>query len=76
MAFLVVFLVATALDFVWAEYIKATAGHRAYKASALSAIIAVCGGLIAIEYIADHWLLLAFAAGSALGTYISVRRGK
>jgi len=73
---LVVFLGAAALDFVWAWYIQATAGKWPLGAATLSAVIALLGGVLCVEYVGNHWMLVPMAAGCFAGTWLKVSRGE
>jgi hypothetical protein len=67
-------VLALGLDIIWAKYIAAVAKKLRYTAAGWSAAIALTGGLTAIQYIHNPWLLLPLALGSAAGTAIGINR--
>lgn len=73
-AFLAVLVVMAVLDFVWAEYTKATTSKQPLRASFLAVAIIGCSGFVTTSYVENHWMLVAAAIGSFAGTYLSVRR--
>jgi len=72
MRFVIVFMLAATADFLWAGYISAVSGKQAVRAAAWSMAIAIVSGVIAISYVHAPVLLVSLAAGSFVGTYLSV----
>ena len=72
MRFVIVFMLAATADFLWAGYISAVSGKQAVRAAAWSMAIAIVSGVIAINYVHAPVLLVSLAAGSFVGTYLSV----
>jgi len=72
MRFVIVFMLAATADFLWAGYISAVSGKQAVGAATWSMAIAIVSGLIAINYVHAPVLLVSLAAGSFVGTYLSV----
>ena len=72
MKFVIVFMLAATADFLWAGYISAVSGRQAVRAAAWSMAIAIVSGVIAISYVHAPVLLVSLAAGSFVGTYLSV----
>ena len=72
MRFVVVFALAATADFLWAGYISAVSGKQAARAAAWAMAIATVSGVIAINYVHAPVLLASRAAGSFVGTYLSV----
>jgi hypothetical protein len=72
MRFVIVFMLAATADFLWAGYISAVSGKQAVGAATWSMAIAIVSGLIAINYVQAPVLLVSLAAGSFVGTYLSV----
>ena len=72
MKFVIVFMLAAIADFLWAGYISAVSGKQAVRAAAWSMAIAIVSGVIAISYVHAPVLLVSLAAGSFVGTYLSV----
>jgi hypothetical protein len=70
----IVFLLTTALDFVWAQYTFATTNRQPALAGLYAIGIYGLGGLATIGYTENHWLLLPAIAGCFVGTYAAVRR--
>lgn len=66
------FAIAAVLDFVWAAYIRTIADKAALRAGLWAVAIILLGGINAIGYIQNHWLLLPIAAGAFVGTYAHV----
>lgn len=73
---IVVFLVAALVDAVWAKYIESASAGRAGEAAGWSAAILICGSLITIEYIGNHWLIVPSVLGGVTGTYLTIKYGK
>lgn len=76
MSYLFAFFALLFLDFIWAEYTKAVTARRVWAASSLAGVLYLLGGLMAIAYVGNHWILLPAAAGSFAGTFLSVRRSQ
>jgi hypothetical protein len=72
MRFVIVFTLATIANFLWGGYISAVSGKQAVRAAAWSMAIAIVGGVIAINFVRAPVLLVSLAAGSFVGTYLSV----
>jgi hypothetical protein len=72
MRFVIVFMLAVTADFLWAGYISAVSGKQAVRAAAWSMAIAIVSGVIALNYVQARVLLVSLAAGSFVGTYLSV----
>jgi uncharacterized membrane protein YfcA len=73
-SFPLVFAAMTALDFVFAEYTRATADRHAIKASLWASTIIVLTGFVTTSYVENHWLMIPAAIGAFAGTWLSVRR--
>jgi len=67
------FFLAAILDWLWARYIQHTSDGKRLQAASFSALIALWGGLLSIQYIQDNWLLAPMVAGYFVGTYLSVK---
>ena len=72
MRFVIVFTLATIANFLWGGYISAVSGKQAVRAAAWSMAIAIVGGVIAINFVRAPVLLVSLAAGSFVGTYLSI----
>lgn len=73
---LIVFAAMVVVDFMWARYlITATAG-KAMQSSLWAVGIILANSLVVIEYTTSHWMILAAAAGSFVGTYVSIKLKK
>ena len=72
MRFVIVFMLAATADFLWAGYISAVSGKQAVRAAVWSMAIAIVSGVIAINYVHAPVVLVSLAAGSFVGTYLSV----
>lgn len=72
--YLLVFFAIAGLDFVYAEYTKATAGRKPLPASLLAGLIILLSGFVTTSHVDNKWLLLPAAAGAFVGTWLSVRR--
>lgn len=75
MTWLLVFTVTVTADFVWAEWASAIARKRAHLAGVWGSGTVICGAIMAIAVVGDHWLVVPGALGAYVGTFISVRRG-
>ena len=71
MRFMIVFMLAATAD-LWAGYISAVSGKQAVRAASWSMAIAIVSGVIAINYVHAPVVLVSLAAGSFVGTYLSV----
>jgi hypothetical protein len=72
MRFVIVFMLTATADFLWAGYISAVSAKQAARAAAWSMAIAAVSGVIAIHYVRAPMLLVSQAAGSFVGSYLSV----
>lgn len=75
MSYLFAFVAMAFLDFIWAEYTKAVTAKRVWAAAGLGSVLFLMGGGVAISYVQNHWLLLPAAAGSFVGTVLSLKYG-
>jgi hypothetical protein len=73
---LIVFVAMTVVDFFYGRYTIAAAERKAISASIWGTGIIFANSVVVIEYVNNHWLILAAAVGSALGTYISIKTKK
>jgi hypothetical protein len=73
---LIVFSAMVAVDYFFGKYTIAAAAREPGRASFWAVGIIFANSIVVIEYVGNHWLILAAAAGSALGTYLSVRKTK
>ena len=69
----VVFSAVAGADLVWTMYNKAVERHSANEAGLLSVCIYALGGITAIEYIKDNWMLVPALLGAFVGTWLGVR---
>jgi hypothetical protein len=72
MRFVIVFTLATIANFVWGGCISVSRGSRSVRAAAWSMAIAIVGGVIAINFLRAPVLLVSLAAGSFVGTCLSI----
>ena len=72
MTYLLVFLGAFVLDFVWARYTIALSALRMWASGVFAALIYLANNTIVIGIVADHWLLLPAAVGALGGTVASI----
>lgn len=70
---LVVFVAMVVVDFMWARYLVTATAGKAMQSALWSIGIVLSNGLVVIEYTTSHWMILAAAVGSFVGTYVSVR---
>lgn len=73
---LLVFGLVFALDFVWTVYIAAVADKKPLKSAFWSTGTILLGGLAAVEYVKDPWMLIPAGLGAFAATYIAVRYKK
>lgn len=71
---LFVFVVMAVLDFIWARYTNAVGEKAAHRAARLATYLVVCNGIVTIEWVTDHWLLIPTALGAYVGTFAAVKR--
>ena len=76
MKFLLVFLLVTIVDFIWARYIAHTAKNNAIKASCYAAILTLMGSVVTIAYVDNHYMIIPAALGALVGTYLSIKLSK
>jgi hypothetical protein len=74
--FILVFIIVTAADFLWAAYISHTAKGNIWKASSYAAAIALFSGLITIAYINDSRMIIPAVLGAFVGTYLCLKLKK
>jgi hypothetical protein len=70
---LLVFVIAACLDYVWSFYTRALVSKHALSGSLWAAVLAVLIGFNTIGYTENHWLLIPAASGSFVGTYLATR---
>ena len=73
---LIVFVAMIVVDFMWARYLVTATAGKAMQSALWSVGIILSNALVVIEYTASHWMILAAAAGSFVGTYVSVKYKK
>ncbi len=73
MKYLLVYLVMTLTDIVWARYTAAIANDSAAWAGVWSVGIILFGSFVTIAYVNDAWALIPAACGAFTGTYLSVK---
>lgn len=71
--FILVFVIVTVADFLWAAYISHTAKGNIWKASFYAAAIALFGGMITLAYINDSRMIIPAVLGAFVGTYLCLR---
>ena len=69
MMWLAVFVSVAVLDFVWAHYTIAVNRSQPVKAGGYAALIMLLGGLAAVGYVNDPWMLIPACLGAFTGTY-------
>lgn len=62
-----------ALDFVWAKYTYAMTARQPWLAGTYAGAIFALGGVAAISYVANPWMLIPSVAGAFVGTWVAVR---
>ena len=73
---IIVFAAMAVLDFVFAEYTKATADRKSLAASKWAALIIPLNVVVVSGYVTVWWMLVPAAAGAWLGTLLSIKYGK
>ena len=71
--FLLVFVSAAVVDWIWAEYIIATSNKQALSAAVYGGVIFLIGAYITMSYVDTPELLVAGALGGFIGTYGCVK---
>lgn len=69
---LLVFAAMFAADIMWAWYIRRTGEGRMWRSATWATACWLPGTFVAVNYIANHWLILPAALGSFFGTAFSV----
>lgn len=69
MTALLVFISVAALDFVWALYASHVTRNNAVMAGFYASLIMILGGLAAVGYVNDPWMLIPACLGAFVGTY-------
>jgi hypothetical protein len=65
-------LALTAVDVVWAFYVRALADGQALASGILSVLIYLIGTSVLLELVKDRKLLLPACIGAFIGTYLAV----
>lgn len=73
--FAVVLVLMTALDAVWALYVKFTGAHRAMPAAISAVLIYAMGSTVTLQWISDWRLIPPALVGSFVGTFAVVKWG-
>jgi hypothetical protein len=73
MSHLIVFAATFALDFIWALYTLAMVARDPLTSGVYAAAIILLGGIAAIGYTKNKWLLIPAVAGAFLGTVAAMR---
>jgi hypothetical protein len=73
---IIVFVAMAVLDFVFAEYTKATADRKILTASNWAAMIIPLNVVVVSGYVTVWWMLFPAAASPWLGTLLSIKYGK
>ncbi len=73
MHYLVVFLVMTLTDFVWAQYMSSVARQNTISASIWSVGVILLGSYVTRAYVADYGTIIPACLGAFAGTYASVK---
>ena len=69
--YIVIFFLTLFTDWLWAYYIKHTAGGNVWKATFSSGAIVVAGAYVTVSYKA---LIIPAILGGMTGTYLSVKK--
>ena len=72
MGWLLVFAATFALDFIWALYTLAMVARDPLVSGAYAGAIILLGGVAAIGYTKNKWLLIPAVAGAFLGTVTAI----
>jgi hypothetical protein len=74
--FAAVVVMAALTDVVWVHYIQNVTAKRAAAAGIYNVGIVLCSAFVVVSYIEHRILLLAYALGAFLGTFVAVKRSK
>jgi hypothetical protein len=69
---LMVIVLMTMVDIVFAIYVIETAAHRAASAGLYAALIILIGAFVTRAYVDDKRMIVPTAIGAFLGTYLAV----
>lgn len=70
MTYLLVFVIAAGLDFLWARYITLLSLGEAWRAATYAAAIVAFGGLVTVLYVRNPFLLIPATLGAFVGTLV------
>lgn len=70
----VVLVVSAITDLVWVKLIDCISRRAALLGGAWSGALALIGALGTYAYVHDERMLVPYVVGSALGTYMAIRR--
>lgn len=70
---IITFVSVLVINILYTRYLKAVQKNLPFVASSWSASITIISGIVAINYINNHWLLIPSCLGSFAGTYISMK---
>jgi hypothetical protein len=73
MSYIIVFIVMTLTDFVWAQYTAAIAKDKAFPAGLWSIGIILFGSYVTKSYVDDYWMIIPASIGAFAGTFLSVK---
>lgn len=72
MSYFVVFAGTFLLDVMWTLYVRGAAAGHPQRAGLASIGITLCSGMVTLEYIQDHTLLVPAALGAYGGTLLPI----
>ena len=72
---LYVFLATALMDVFWAQYIRATAGKRAFAGGVYAALLLGLSATVVMAYVNNVAMILPAMAGAFVGTYLGTQYG-
>ena len=73
MNYLYVFLLMTALDLAYTEYVKASAKNEEIRGPLWASVTIVINVFLIRAYVYDVWLVIPATFGAFFGTWLSIR---
>lgn len=74
-SYAVVFAGTFLLDIMWTLYVRGAAAGHPQRAGVASIGITLCSGVVTLEFIQNHWLLIPAGLGAYCGTILPIYLG-
>lgn len=67
----VIFILALCINFLYAMYVKCISEDKMLKAAIYGECFVLVNAIIVINYVSNHWYLVALVCGGFLGTILT-----